>query len=163
MASLLKYCHGLNHKISFLLLCWRDYPQDLICHFYFMEKRDRSRYFAGASLFIPCWMSQVIKFVDGAVSAERILILRTCKNICVDRNRRPAMTFFEKSKQAKQSKTEGGSTLLVWHYKTRPRNLSESRHSMNLRNVKLFRAVMHDELEMSIYVNGDLVFGSSSG
>ena len=36
MASLLKYCHGLNHKISFLLLCWRDYPQDLICHFYFM-------------------------------------------------------------------------------------------------------------------------------
>ena len=33
-----------SHKIfiwSFLLLCWRDYPQDLICHLYFIEKRDR--------------------------------------------------------------------------------------------------------------------------
>jgi hypothetical protein len=68
------------------------------------------------------------------------------------------MTFFEKSKQANQSKTEGGSTLLVWHYKTRPRHVSESRHSMNLRNVKLFRAVMHDQLEMTIYVNDDLVW-----
>jgi hypothetical protein len=120
-----------------------------------MEKRDRfikaiTLFCISQHLYSYAFLvgrtSQVI-FVDGAVSAERILILRTCKNICVDRNRRPAMTFFEKSKQAKQSKTEGGSTLLVWHYKTRPRNLSESRHSMNLRNVKLFRAVMHDELE----------------
>ena len=66
------------------------------------------------------------------------------------------MTFFEKSKQAKQIKARRREDPLLNStlHKTRPRNLSESRHSMNLRNVKLFRAVMHDELEMSIYVNG---------
>jgi len=178
MASLLKYCHGffgLNHKKIFIWSCMHvivlaavleiNYPQDLICHFCFMEKRDRfikaiTLFCISQHLYSYAFLvgrtSQVI-FVDGAVSAERILILRTCKRICVDRNRRPAMTFFEKSKQAKQSKTEG--TPLYSFGITRqgtPRHLSKSRHSMNLRNVKLFRAVMHDELEMSIY---DLVFG----
>ena len=59
------------------------------------------------------------------------------------------MTFFEKSKQAKQIKARRREDPLLNStlHKTRPRNLSESRHSMNLRNVKLFRAVMHDELE----------------
>jgi hypothetical protein len=46
MASLLKYCHGFfwfkSQDIYWIVLAAgeiEDYPQDLICHLYFIEKR----------------------------------------------------------------------------------------------------------------------------
>jgi hypothetical protein len=171
--SCIIYCLSRVGKRLFVFTCshFKFVVQSFI--FYRKESDSRwSRYFVAASLFIPsCWTSQVIcwRFQWRCFRWADSDFTDLQKHNCVDRNRRPAMTFFEK-KQASKSKQDGGrilySTLLYSFGITRQgiaRHVSESRHRMNLRNVKLFRAVMHDELEMTIYVNDDLVFGSSSG
>ena len=112
--SCIIYCLSRVGKRLFVFTCshFKFVVQSFI--FYRKESDSRwSRYFVAASLFIPsCWTSQVIcwRFQWRCFRWADSDFTDLQKHNCVDRNRRPAMTFFEK-KQASKSKQDGGRIL----------------------------------------------------